>query len=101
MSIAINAVEVTLASVSELDRKDDGTLGQLSIQIRKKRYESYNYVWVNSTAFQNHVTDEHLDAEDMLSLGRMGMTPYSGDAKVGRCVGMFVIDSRLMSHVVV
>ena len=32
--------------VLELDRKSDGTLGQMSMQIRKKRFEGYNQTWL-------------------------------------------------------
>lgn len=32
--------------VLELDRQDNGSLGQLGLQIRKKRFESYNQRWL-------------------------------------------------------
>jgi hypothetical protein len=32
--------------VQELDRKKDGELGQLGVQIRKKRFEGYNQQWL-------------------------------------------------------
>ena len=42
------AADVATELVLELDRQEDGELGQLGQQIRKKRFEGYNQQWIAS-----------------------------------------------------
>ena len=63
--------------VLEYDRHDDGELGQLGMQIRKKRFESYNSKWLTQfdllsggaghmgNNYQNNNSQINYDDEDM------------------------------------
>lgn len=44
------AADVATELVLELDRREDGELGQLGAQIRKKRFEGYNQQWLASAS---------------------------------------------------
>lgn len=57
----------------EIDRKVNGELGQLGLQIRKKRFESYNQVWLNAAAQnESYSQDDEDNNEDMVTLGHTG-----------------------------
>lgn len=52
------AADVATELVLELDRKETGELGQLGLQIRKKRFEGYNAQWL--TGVNNSPKDEEV-----------------------------------------
>ncbi len=61
----------------EFDRQPNGELGQLGVQIRKKRFEGYNQAWISMCApdvvvaapSMNHIVDD----DDLISLGPNGL----------------------------
>jgi hypothetical protein len=74
------AADSILEFVLEQDRKDDGELGKLGNQIKKKRFEGYNSAWLQELA--------NLDSEsmgyDQSGYGRSGSSrfPHSDDLDV-------------------
>jgi hypothetical protein len=45
-------------TVLEFDRKDNGAMGQLGQQILKKRFESYNKVWIANVIETGAINDQ-------------------------------------------
>jgi hypothetical protein len=64
--------------VAESDRLEDGSLGPLAIQVRKKRFEAYNKAWIqavdDAAAYRRPTAKARSDEEE----SDMGMTPASG-----------------------
>ena len=53
----------------ELDREPTGELGQLGVQIRKRRFESYNRQWISETSNDAIAMSAHAGEKD----ARMGL----------------------------
>ena len=81
--------------VSEYDRQPTGELGQLGMQIRKKRFEGFNQAWVaqcapESLASRSSMMDDGMD-DDLVSIGPNGVPGPHGHAN-----GLYYGDRKLV-----
>lgn len=72
--------------VLEYDRKQSGEIGQLGQQVLRKRFESYNKVWVaNANLNANYYDDDQHEADDGSVQGEWGHyanLDYSGKERM-------------------
>lgn len=83
-NLAINQMAESIAQVVlELDRDPlTGALGLLGVQIRNKRFQSYNEVWLDAVGIDTHANHRHIELNPNV-MGSAHMHAYdSGDSVV-------------------
>lgn len=74
-----NAADAATELVLELDRRDGGALGALGAQIRKKRFEGYNQMWLSQMGGLPSTThNSELNSPNLQAMAQMGMMLQPG-----------------------